>query len=414
MNSSQPFDAVLNRIQQASNETVLIQQEAQSSNHYQNVYRWSPPFEFRIEEFAKPSNLMEVYKGLRRVGGRAPGIDGFSYNDFSQSEIHKAIRNLSCCLLDGRYCPQPVKVIQIPKGDGRFRELSLLTILDRVVAKGMELALKPIWTLHLPNLDRDVFRLFAQLEQSIRRHRRYTLAVSDVENCFPTTPLQPVVDLHRRILGADGALLDLIKKIIRCQDGAEVGLLQGSPYSPTAMEAFLHFQLDLTMDSQTPLTPLLFRYVDNLMFLCSDEGQGRRILNRASNILDPFKMRLKPTALAIIDIREDHLVPTLGFIVRWSNGRLNFTIPEDSYESIEKKVIEAMSINNHQRVVKHLVLSWIRSKGPALTKAATLSVSDRLIDTCNTVGFRSIQRHEIRNTAKIAYRQWSRLISNQI
>ena len=78
------------------------------------------------------------------------------------------------------------------------------------------------------------------------------------------------MDLHRRILGADGALLDLIKKIIRCQDGAEVGLLQGSPYSPTAMEAFLHFQLDLTMDSQTPLTPLLFRYVDNLMFLCSD------------------------------------------------------------------------------------------------------------------------------------------------
>ena len=65
MNSSQPFDAVLNRIQQASNETVLIQHERQSSNHFRNVYRWSPPFEFRIEGFAKPSNLMEVYKGLR-------------------------------------------------------------------------------------------------------------------------------------------------------------------------------------------------------------------------------------------------------------------------------------------------------------------------------------------------------------
>ena len=414
MNSSQPFDAVLNRIQQGSNETVLIQHERQSSNHFQNVYRWIPPFQFRIEEFAKPSNLMEVFKGLKRVGGRASGIDGLSYNDFSESEIHNSIRNLSRCLLDGSYCPQPVKVIQIPKGDGRFRELSLLTILDRVVAKGMELALKPIWSLHLPNLDRDVFRLFAQMVQAVRRHRQYTLAISDVENCFPTTPLQPVVDLHRRILGADGALLDLIKKIIRCQDGTEVGLLQGSPYSPTAMESFLQYGLDLTMDSQTLFAPLLFRYVDNLMFLCSDEGQGRRILNRASNILDPFEMKLKTTALAIIDIREDHLIPTLGFIVGWTNGRLNFKIPEDSYESIEKKVIEAMSMNNHQRVVKHLVLSWIRSKGPALTKAATLSVSDRLIDTCNTVGFRSIQRHEIRDTAKIAYRQWSRLISNQI
>ena len=191
-------------------------------------------------------------------------------------------------------------------------------------------------------------------------------------------------------------------------------LVHGFIYLARREGRFLHHQLDSIMEGQTPFTPLLFRYVDNLMYLRSDEEQGRRILNRASNILDPFKMRLKPTALAIIDIREDHLVPTLGFIVRWSNGRLNFTIPEDSYESIEKKVIEAMSINNHQRVVKHLVLSWIRSKGPALTKAATLSVSDRLIDTCNTVGFRSIQRHEIRNTAKIAYRQWSRLISNQI
>ena len=168
------------------------------------------------------------------------------------------------------------------------------------------------------------------------------------------------------------------------------------------------------MEGQTPFTPLLFRYVDNLMYLCSDEEQGRQILERASDTLDPFKMRLKPTALDIIDIRANHNVSTLGFIVNWTNGRLNFSIPEDAYESLERKVIQAMSMCDHQKVVKHLVLSWIRSKGPALTKATALSVSDKLIDTCNTVGFRSIQRHEIRDTAKIAYRQWSRLISNQI
>ena len=414
MLSSQPFGAILNRIQNGSNETVLIQQERQSSNHYRNAYRWTLPRQFEMEEFAKPSNLREVFNGLKRGGGRAPGVDGLSYHDFSNSEIHAAIQNLSRCLLDGSYSPRPVRVIRIPKGDGRYRELALQTILDRVVAKGMDLAVKPIWQLHLPNLARDVFRLFAQLEQSIRRHRRYTLAISDVENCFPTTPLQPVVDLHRRILGADAALLDLIKKIIRCQDGTEVGLLQGSPYSPTVMESFLQYQLDSTMEGQTPFTPLLFRYVDNLMYLCSDEEQGRQILERASDTLDPFKMRLKPTALDIIDIRANHNVSTLGFIVNWTNGRLNFSIPEDAYESLGRKVIQAMSLNNHQKVVKHLVLSWIRSKGPALTKAETLSTSDRLIDTCNTVGFRSIQRHEIRDTAKIAYRQWSRLISNQI
>ena len=414
MLSSQPFGAILNRIQNGSNETVLIQQERQSSNHYRNAYRWTLPRQFEMEEFAKPSNLREVFNGLKRGGGRAPGVDGLSYHDFSNSEIHAAIQNLSRCLLDGSYSPRPVRVIRIPKGDGRYRELALQTILDRVVAKGMDLAVKPIWQLHLPNLARDVFRLFAQLEQSIRRHRRYTLAISDVENCFPTTPLQPVVDLHRRILGADAALLDLIKKIIRCQDGTEVGLLQGSPYSPTVMESFLQYQLDSTMEGQTPFTPLLFRYVDNLMYLCSDEEQGRQILERASDTLDPFKMRLKPTALDIIDIRANHNVSTLGFIVNWTNGRLNFSIPEDAYESLERKVIQAMSMCDHQKVVKHLVLSWIRSKGPALTKATALSVSDKLIDTCNTVGFRSIQRHEIRDTAKIAYRQWSRLISNQI
>ena len=220
--------------------------------------------------------------------------------------------------------------------------------------------------------------------------------------------------MYKRQLGADAALLDLIKKIIRCQDGSEVGLSQGSPYSPTAMEAFLHHQLDSIMEGQTPFTPLLFRYVDNLMYLCSDEEQGRQILERASDTLDPFKMRLKPTALDIIDIRANHNVSTLGFIVNWTNGRPNFSIPEDAYESLERKVIQAMSMCDHQKVVKHLVLSWIRSKGPALTKATALSVSDKLIDTCNTAGFRSIQRHEIRDTAKIAYRQWSRLISNQI
>ena len=417
MSSNSPNGATLDRITYGSGEPFLINRDRQSTKHFRGVYQWHPPFKFELDRLANANNLFKVFDGLKKVGGKAPGIDGLSYDDFSPSEIWDALRNLARSILTPtpqlEYLPQPVSIVRRPKGDGRYRELALLTILDRVVAKGMDLALRPVWRLRLPNFGHDVFRLFARLEREIRDRRQYTLAISDIENCFPSTPLSPVMDLHRRVLGHDDALLRLVAKIIRCQDGTEIGLQQGSCYSPVAMELFLHHCLDSAMEDQAPLSPSLLRYVDNLTFLCDNEDQGKRVLNRAASTLDRYNMNLKPSALDIIDLRYNQNVPMLGFVPGWKDGSLSLSIPEDSFESLGQRVIKAMAMKNHKRVVKHLVLSWTRSQGPALTKAVARKVSNRVIDICNQIGFRSIQKREIRDTAKIAYRDWSLLVSNR-
>ena len=76
-----------------------------------------------------------AYNRLRAEGGRRPGIDGLTYNDFSRAEIAAVLRTVSRAMSVLSYRPYPTRSVLIPKSNGRFRELRLAIIVDRVVAK---------------------------------------------------------------------------------------------------------------------------------------------------------------------------------------------------------------------------------------------------------------------------------------
>ncbi len=362
-----------------------------------------------MSKFAHHDNLAKAWKVLEVEGGHGAGVDGLTFADFSQGEVKAALRKTSREILNGSYTPQPTRLVRIPKDDGRFRKLQLQTLVDRTVAKALDMCLKGFMKARLPRLGQDVHRMYAALNQAIREHRAYVLAIDDIEDCFPTTPIAPVINLHRHYLPQPD-LIWLIQRIIQGQDGTGVGLSQGSPYSPTAMELFLHHCLDLLMEQQLRGFPLLFRYADNITYLCRSEREGLEILCMTNDILNRSNQKLKKQDGPPIDIREPHNRVLLGFIPRWRNGRLQLTIPQKSYKNLEQHLLTALHQPSHGKTIKRVVKAWIRSKGPALTKKVAREVVNDVIQLCNNCGYRGLRFQPTMQIAKESHQQWERLI----
>ncbi len=74
----------------------------------------------------------------------ASGVDGQSLARFAaQEELY--LTELATALRDGSYRPQPVKRVEIPKGDGKTRPLGIPTVKDRIVQTAAKFALEPIF-----------------------------------------------------------------------------------------------------------------------------------------------------------------------------------------------------------------------------------------------------------------------------
>ena len=81
---------------------------------------------------------------LASSGARTPGIDGMDKQRMQQ-RLEQHLAELRTDLLSGKYCPQPVKRIYIPKANGKLRPLGIPTLTDRIVQRAMLMAMEPIW-----------------------------------------------------------------------------------------------------------------------------------------------------------------------------------------------------------------------------------------------------------------------------
>lgn len=295
------------------------------------------------------------------------------------------------------------------------RELELQSILDRTVAKTLQLALDPFWRSELPNLGRSVWQLFADLQHAIRERQAFVLAVDDIQNCFPTTPIASVVHWHQELI-SQPELLWLTERIIQGHGGPErmTGLCQGSPYSPVALELLLHHCLDVPMTEAHSGLPLLLRYVDNLTFLCRSEREGQEAQQWTRNCLSSYGYELKGEDDAPRDLRDpDFNQVVLGMIPFWQHNQLKFRIPDESYADLETGLLNANLCPRPVTTARRVCQGWLEAVGMALTNAVTPTVIDRILEIGRQAGYREIDQRSLRETAKRSRRRWIALCESR-
>ncbi|KTD16840.1 reverse transcriptase domain-containing protein [Legionella jordanis] len=89
--------------------------------------------------------LEEAYR-LTKLNKGAPGLDGVTFVKIETEGVQTYLHTLQEELQTHSYKPGKTRKVKIPKAGGKsFRELSILSICDRVVQGAVKLILEPIF-----------------------------------------------------------------------------------------------------------------------------------------------------------------------------------------------------------------------------------------------------------------------------
>ena len=92
----------------------------------------------------KDETIAEAYRLAKKNRG-APGIDGVTFYAIAAKGVKGLHADIRTELVQRTYRPSRIKRVEIPKGKGGTRTLSIPTIRDRVVQGALKLILEPIF-----------------------------------------------------------------------------------------------------------------------------------------------------------------------------------------------------------------------------------------------------------------------------
>jgi RNA-directed DNA polymerase len=153
---------------------------------------------------------------LSRGNGGAPGVDGVSFAQIETYGVVRWLGELREEVRTGRYSPQPVRRVMIPKSGGvGQRPLGIPTIRDRVVQTAAKLVIEPIFEADFDEAAYG-YRPRRSAHEAIRAvHKamddgRTAVVDADLSQYFDTIPHVALMTcLARRI--SDGRMLHLLK-----------------------------------------------------------------------------------------------------------------------------------------------------------------------------------------------------------
>lgn len=252
------------------------------------------------EWILQDENMDKAIKAVKRNRG-AYGIDKMfveeldSYFAQHREEVKTQIR-------EGKYKPNPVRRVYIPKSNGKKRPLGIPTVVDRVVQQ---------MTAQVLSLGYDKY--FSEHSYGFRPNRNCQQAVEevltylnegyewvidlDIEKYFDTVNHDKLISILRERI-KDAKTLRLIRQFLQAgvmENGlinpSEEGVPQGGPLSPLLSNVYLD-KLDKELESRG----LCFvRYADDCNIFVKSEMAANRVMKSVTSWLER-KLRLKVSA----------------------------------------------------------------------------------------------------------------------
>ena len=328
-----------------------------------------------IEQVLTRKNLLRAMYKVQKNHGSA-GVDHMPVTKLSElMSIDKDV--LTEEVRSGRYLPQPILGVEIPKGEGKTRLLGIPTVTDRLLQQAVLQIM----------MARFEFG-FSDSSFGFRPKRNVQQAVLKAQG-YINEGFQNIVDIDLKTFFDEVGhcyLLQLIYRKVKCRETLRLirkwlrspiqingrlakrrkGVPQGSPLSPLLSNIMLH-ELDKELERQG----LRFiRYADDFSIYTKTKATARKAGNAIFKFL---KNKLKLTInREKSGIRRPVHFTCLGFgfvptYVKGERGKYQLVISEKSWKKLKQKLkiltrkTTPMSFDERIEKLKEVQRGWVNA-----------------------------------------------------
>ena len=303
-----------------------------------------------LELILRKENLNKAYKKVKSNKGSG-GIDGMQVDELL-SYLRENQKTLIQEIKDGKYKPNPVRRVEIPKETkGEYRKLGVPTVVDRVIQQAITQELTPIFEEQFsdnsfgfrPN--RGAHDALRQCQKNVNDGYVYVVDM-DLEKFFDTVCHSKLIEVLSRTI-KDGRVISLIHKYLNAGvianglfERTEIGMPQGGPLSPLLSNIMLN-ELDKELERRGHR---FVRYADDCMIFCKSRKSAVRTLKNIIPFIEGklfLKVNRKKTEVAHIS-----KVKYLGYTFYRYKGECRFRVHPKSVTKMRNKIRELTDRNN--------------------------------------------------------------------
>jgi len=236
-----------------------------------------------LEYILSPTNLNKAYLKVRQNKG-AGGVDKMEVESLKDFLVRNK-ETLMQSILRGKYRPNPVRRVLIPKENGSKRQLGIPTVVDRVIQQSIYQILGPVYEPQFSEHSygfrpkRSAHDALNKCREYITNGYRYAVDM-DLEKFFDTVSHSKLIEVVSKTI-KDGRVISLIHKYLNAgvmtegrHEPSEQGVPQGGPLSPLLGNIMLN-ELDRELERRGHK---FVRYADDMVILCKSKRSAERTM----------------------------------------------------------------------------------------------------------------------------------------
>jgi RNA-directed DNA polymerase len=338
-----------------------------------------------LEQILSPSNLNAAFKQVRRNKGTG-GVDRMdvgSLKDYLVREKEELITSIE----RGKYRPNPVRRVEIPKENGKRRELGIPTVVDRVIQQSIAQQLSLLYEREFSQHSfgfrpkRSAHQALCKCRDYITEGYKYAVDI-DLERFFDTVNHSKLIEVLSRKV-KDGRVVSLIHKYLNAgvmkggkYEETPEGVPQGGPLSPVLSNILLN-DLDRELERRGHK---FVRYADDMVILCRSRRSAERTMqNIIAFIEGKLFLKVNRDKSHVSNVRG---IKFLGYSFYIYKGEGRLRIHLKSIAKMKTRIKELTSRSNgwgndrRKEALSQYIKGWVQYFKLADMKALLVEVDE--------------------------------------